>query len=223
MFQTTCGQMWNALFTTFTLPTVTDDLDRAAVGQVCRSVRTITIELNDLWPTYLALRFNLTLHRSDLKVKVKVIEWKILLYGYGCTLRRDIFWLFIEFPCVEVVGAIPSEGGLVIQTYDCLSMIDCISSDSRDVELDRCNSLSRTAGAHQREWPDVRDDATDAGEISGHTARLRRTRLLLRFGRRRIFLWPRSNSVSLCARLLPVCVCILQYSLCSVGTGSLAS
>ena len=76
--------------------------------------------------------------------------------------------------------------------------------DSGAAALDYCNSL--LTGENQREWTDVRDNATYAREVPGHSSRLRRTRLLLRLSRRRIFLRSRSSSIPLRSCLLPVCI-----------------
>jgi len=58
-------------------------------------VRTITVDRNDLWPTYI---FSILVHvdpRSSSKVKVRVQghRMKNSFFGYGCTFWRDVYIL----------------------------------------------------------------------------------------------------------------------------------
>jgi len=89
-----------------------------AIGWLCASVRAITVELNDLWPRYLACWFVMALSRSSSRVKVVGESlWsedeKCSLFGYDCTLWGDVYilnrqraalkvhttpsWMFVEF------------------------------------------------------------------------------------------------------------------------------
>jgi len=61
------------------------------------SVRTITFEINDLWPRLLAYWFNLTFSRTTLKVKVISSRSRRFTVGCGCKLRRHVFLIAVEF------------------------------------------------------------------------------------------------------------------------------
>ena len=79
---------------------------------VCLYVRAITFELNDLWATYLASWFMLTLSRSQSKAKAirrssRQRMKKYSFFSYGCMLLRDlclgVCWVLRDK--VSVVGA----------------------------------------------------------------------------------------------------------------------
>jgi len=40
---------------------------------------------------------------------------KVILFGYGCTLRRDVFFVLRRVLCAKVVGATSSEGFLLLK------------------------------------------------------------------------------------------------------------
>jgi len=81
-----------------------------AIGRVCVCVRTINVELNDLWPRYLAAGFTSTLPTLSSKVKVTDQSWRSEDDGnvhsdaqyavnvfYGRTLYLVTHcWLFVE-------------------------------------------------------------------------------------------------------------------------------
>ena len=91
-----------------------------AIGPVSVSVSKwrITFERNDLWRRYSIRWFSLTISRSRLNVKVlgsrSVTEWKMFLFGYGCTLWRDVSLVIYRVLCAKVVGATSSEGFLIV-------------------------------------------------------------------------------------------------------------
>ena len=86
--------------------------NRSSKLVVCMCVRTITFELSDLWPRYLARWFILTRSRSN--SKVKVTEQKLFLFfRYRCTLRCDVFLVVCLVLCSKMVGATSNEGFLV--------------------------------------------------------------------------------------------------------------
>ena len=68
----------------------------------CLCVRTIAIELNDLWPTYLVCWFTLTLSGSFYGQNLGQSSRSLCVcFGYGYALRRDILWLFVEFSMLK--------------------------------------------------------------------------------------------------------------------------
>jgi len=90
---------------------------------VCVCIRTITFEVNALWPTYLACWFFLTLSRS--RSKVKVIGQKFTVTGWQCSFSFSVtrwrIWrmhvtsdmVVCQILCAKMVGATSSEGFLV--------------------------------------------------------------------------------------------------------------
>ena len=86
-----------------------------AVGSVsvCVYVWTITFELNDVWTRQLTCWCTLTLSEFEVVGQSSWSRVKSFIFGCGCTLRRDIFWIVCRVLCAKVVVATFTEGSLV--------------------------------------------------------------------------------------------------------------